>query len=160
MLIIKPLLFRRKCGNSARVNVHHTEDVDVELFLNLFAGNRLEDAEQTESCVVNQGVDPAEPLNTVRNGRVNALSILHIQACDQYARQAGQFRIRRRLAHGGNDVPVVACKYLGRRLANTGGRSRDQNCFLHTPASSQAFGQKAIRRRWSTTANFNAPVAQ
>jgi hypothetical protein len=30
-------------------------------FLNLLAGNRLEDAEQTETGVVDQGVNPAEP---------------------------------------------------------------------------------------------------
>jgi hypothetical protein len=124
--------------------IHYAEDVDVELFLNLLAGNRLEDSEQTETGVVDQGVDPAEPLHTVRNGRVNALSVLDIQTRDQYAGQAAQFRIRRRLAHGRNDVPVVARKNPRCRQANACGSSRDQNCFLHTAASSQAFAQKAL----------------
>jgi hypothetical protein len=52
--------------------VHHAKDVDVELLFHLLNRQRFKDAEETESGVIDKGIDHAKMHDTCVDGRANA----------------------------------------------------------------------------------------
>ena len=64
------------------------------------------------------------------------VEVLHIQPRYEHAIKTGEFRLRFRPAHGGDDVPTLGRKEFGGRPAKAGGGSCDQNGWFHKVVSS------------------------
>jgi len=101
-------------------DIHHAEDIDLELFPDFRPGCGFKQPQHTESGVVNQQVNLPEARDPLGNRLFDTPAVLHVQARDQHFLKGVQFRTGGGLAHRRDHPPTVRGEHLGSCLANSG----------------------------------------
>nr|WP_276602935.1 hypothetical protein [Nannocystis pusilla] len=115
---------------------HQAEHVDVELLAGLGRAGGLEQPEQAEAGVVDEGVEAAEAVEAGGDGGVDAGRVLHVEVGDEDAGEVAQLGLAGGRAHAGDDVPAGAGEAVDGGAAEAGRGAGDEDGASHGPRSS------------------------